>query len=142
MAVKAYDVTDRNRDEDVSYIIFAESRGKAIMIALYGAEGAFDNYRFTELRAHRCPALDKFYRGYPVMDWMDDEDRIAMVRYAGYECSCEVNITFDKCIACPAHEWCGRFERMDEDRKYWAAVEMQQHCENYEPIYNIEDGSM
>lgn len=125
MAVKAYEVTDRNRDEDTAYIVFAESRSKAITIAMYGADGAFDDYRYIELRAIRIPALDKYYRGYPVMNWMDDADRIAMVRYCGFYCSHEVNVSFDKCLACPAHEWCERFEGMNEDREYQAAVEMR-----------------
>ena len=112
MAMKAWSVSDANGDLGIDYIIFAETRGKAIRYALDHCDGAFDDYRWTEMRATRKPALDSFYNGRPAMDWCDMDDRVAMVRYAGFECSCEVTVTVDKCQQCLAHFWCDRFDRM------------------------------
>lgn len=48
------------------------------------------------------------------MNWLNDDDRVAMVRYANFECSSE--IWYPECEEgeCPAQEWCGRYERMNE----------------------------
>lgn len=100
--MKAYTVSDRNGDEGITLVVFAETAGKAKAYAANSAE--FDYYEFTDMRAQRVPALDRFYRGRPQMDWMDDEDRVAMVRYAGFSCS--YNVDHPDCDGCPAYEWC------------------------------------
>ena len=110
--MKAYSVSDKDYNTGYSYIVFAETRGKAIQHALRYCDGAFEFYTWTEMRALRKPQLDKFYKGKAEMDWEDDEDRIAMVRDAGYECSYEIDVTMDECEQCPAHEWCDRYDRM------------------------------
>lgn len=110
--MKAWTVSDANGDTGVDYIIFAETRGKAIRHALDYCDGAFDWCRWTEMRAHRLPALDSFYRGEPEMNWNDMDDRVAMVRYAGFRCSDEVMVNVEKCKHCPAHFWCDRYEGM------------------------------
>lgn len=110
-ALKAYSASDRNGDTGYSMVVFAETAGKA---KAYAAKSdMFDMYDFTEIRVHRCKALDRFYRGNQEMDWMNESDKVAMVRYANYECSCEV--LHPKCEReeCPAQNWCGRFERMN-----------------------------
>lgn len=110
--MKAYEVCDANCDVGFSYVIFAETRGKAIRYALDHSDGAYDWYSFTEMRALRRPALDKYYRGEPMMDWDDDNDRVAMVREAGFRCSYEIDVDEDECLRCAAHEWCDRYESM------------------------------
>lgn len=115
--MKAYSVSDRNGDTGLAYIIFAESRGKAIYYALHNCDGTFDWYGWTEMRAVRRPALDKHYRGETQMDWCDMEDRVAMVRYADFRCSDENYVTLDECEECPAHEWCGKYESLKEDEE-------------------------
>ena len=110
--MKAYSVSDANGDVGIDYVIFAETRGKAIRYAMDHCDGAFDWYSWTEMRAIRKAALDRFYKGKPAMDWCDMEDRVAMVRYANFSCSDEVMTTFDECQRCDAHFWCDRFERM------------------------------
>ena len=112
MKMKAWSVSDANGNVGIDYVIFAETRGKAIRYALDHCDGAFDWYEWTEMRALRKPVLDQFYRGKPMMDWCDMEDRVAMVRYAGFQCSNEVLVTPDECLACPAHEWCDRYDSM------------------------------
>lgn len=112
MGMKAYYVSDRNCDSGYGYVVFAETRGKAIAHALSGCDCAFDDYTWTEMRATRRPVLDKFYDGRTEMDWCNMDDRTAMVKYAGFSCSYEVDATVEECIECLAHEWCDRYESM------------------------------
>ena len=78
--MKAYSASDMNGESGCSIVVFAETAGQAKAYAASSDE--FDTFDFTEIRVHRCKALDKFYKGKYKMDWMDDDDRVAMVRYA------------------------------------------------------------
>lgn len=101
--MKAWAVTDRNGDEGVTIVVFAETRGKALSYAVQ--DDSFCDYGYTELRALRCKSLDAYYKGRKKMDWFDDQDRILMAK-AGFSCG----PNFD-CIEgkdCPAYEWCER----------------------------------
>lgn len=110
--MKAYTASDRNGDSGYSIVVFAETAGQA---KAYARDSElFDSFEFTEMRVNRCKALDSYYRGNREMDWLNDEDRVAMVRYANFECSCEVWHPECETGECPAQEWCGRYERMKE----------------------------
>lgn len=110
--MKAYTASDRNGDSGCSIIVFAETSGQA---KAYAANSeAFDNYDFTEIRVNRVKALDRFYKGEREMDWLDDDDRVAMVRYANYECSSELWHPECEQGECPAQQWCERYERMKD----------------------------
>ena len=83
---------------------------------MYAAQSEeFDEYDFTDIRVNRRRGLDRFYKGKRKMDWMDDEDRVAMVRYADNECSGEVWHPECEHGECPAQQWCGRYERMRDN---------------------------
>ena len=110
--MKAWIVSDANGNTGYSFIVFAETRGKAIKYAKDHCDGEFDWYEWTEMRALRVPALDSYYKGRPMMEWNNKNDRVAMVRYAGFHCSYEIYVTTDECRKCHAHFWCDRFERM------------------------------
>lgn len=110
--MKAYIASDRNGDSGSSIVVFAETAGQAKAYAC--ASDMFDEYDFTEMRVNRCKALDSYYRGNREMNWLNDEDRIAMVRYANFECSSEVWHPECERDQCPAQQWCGRYERMKE----------------------------
>ena len=111
--MKAYTASDRNGDSGYSIVVFAETAGRA---KAYAANSeTFDDYDFTEIRVNRCPALDRFYRGKPEMNWLNDDDRVAMVRYANFECSSEIWHPECEEGECPAQEWCGRYERMNDN---------------------------
>lgn len=112
--MKAWRVTDKNGD-GYSYIIYAETRGKAITTAMNHTEGAFDDYEFTEIWATRAPKLDKFYSGHSVLEWDNEEDHLLMVREAGFYCSDDMDMTLDECEECKAHEWCCRYKEMMEE---------------------------
>ena len=109
--MKAYLANDRNGDEGITLVVFAENAGKVKAYASNTEE--FCDYGFTGIRVNRCSALDRFYKGNPEMDWFNMDDRVAMVRYANFECSRE----FDDCGCneCDAKQWCGRYESMMED---------------------------
>lgn len=108
--MKAWTASDRNGDSGFSIVVFAETAGKAR--AYTANSDYFDSYEFTEIRVNRCKALDQFYNGRKEMDWLDDNDRVAMVRYANFECSCEVWHPECEYGECPAKEWCARYERL------------------------------
>lgn len=112
--MKAYNVSDKNCD-GYSYIIYAESRGKAISTALQHTDGAFDDYTYTELWAKRCPSMDGYYYGRNVLDWSDPEDRGAMVINAGFYCAYEYDPGPGECEECSGKHHCERYEREHED---------------------------
>ena len=112
-AMKAYSASDRNGDSGYSIVVFATTAGQAKAYAANSDE--FDEYDFTEIRVNRRKALDRFYKGKRVMDWMDDADRVAMVRYANFECSGEVWHPECEKGECPAQQWCGRYEREQDE---------------------------
>lgn len=43
------------------------------------------------------------------MDWMDPDDRIAMVKECGFHCNYE-SFEIEKCPKCPANEYCDYYE--------------------------------
>ena len=110
--MKAYTVEDRYNPL-FSTVVFAETRGKAKVIAQH--TDACEDLDFVDIRAVRRPALDVFYKGKSEMDWFDEEDRMAMVRYGNYECSYEIDKDDLECDSCFAKEWCGRYEGLNED---------------------------
>ena len=105
--MKAYKISDLKGYCEYSTIVFAESRGKAKAIAI--TTDSFNDYDYTEISARRVPKLDKYYRGESEMDWYNTEDRIAMVKEAGFSCSLDYWEEED-CLECPAWQWCDRCE--------------------------------
>lgn len=104
-------MSDKNGD-GYNYIVFAETRGKAAVVAKNHTEGAFDDYEFTELRVLREPLLDQFYTGKNTLDWLDDADRTLMVQYAGFSCGYDYDPEPDECESCGGKPWCKRYKRM------------------------------
>ena len=97
---------------DYATVVFAETRGKAKALALH--TDAFEDSEYTDVRVSRRPALDRYYRGLPEMDWFNADDRIAMVREAGFVCSWELPAYELDCWLCPAAEWCDRYIEIKE----------------------------
>ena len=92
-----------------STVVFAENRGRAKKVAMH--TDACMDADYIDIHARRCPALDKYYNNRTEMDWLDDSDRTAMVKEAGFECS---GATFDsnECPTCPARKYCGRYNEI------------------------------
>ena len=101
--MKAYKITDRKGYCEYATIVFAESRGKAKATAI--TTDSFNDFDYTEIRAVRVPALDKYYRGECEMDWYNAADRIAMVKDGKFVCDPE-GWEIDDCVRCPAREYC------------------------------------
>lgn len=109
--MKAYIVSEKNGDTGFSTVVFAETPGKARALAQH--TDACEDLAFIDIRATRAPALDGCYNGRVEMDWLDEDDRIAMVRDAGFICSYEIDYT--DCEICPATKWCDRYESMTSE---------------------------
>ena len=108
--MKAYQIEDREGYAEYSCVIFAECRGKAISLALGTDEFPQSDWDFTQLKARRIPSLDKYYRkGHWYMDWYNNEDKIALVKEAGYQCDDD---SFDPvgCSKCCAKDFCSKYE--------------------------------
>lgn len=99
--------------ECYSTIVFAETRGKAKVIAM-NSDSLGDDLEFIDIWVRRCPVMDQFYRGRSELDWYDPEDRIAMVKVGGYSCD-DDSFDPDDCEKCPAKDYCGRFEEWKEE---------------------------
>ena len=109
--MKAYTISDKDGAVGYSIVVFAETRGKAIAIAQHSDEFGWYGMEYIDFRAKRIPALDKYYKGKSEMDWYNMEDRVAMVKDAGFTCSYEYEI-YDDCDECPAKQWCDRYKTL------------------------------
>ena len=114
--MKAWYVTDKNGYADYAIIVFAETHGKAVSLAIGTDEFPKYDWGFTELRAKREPALDGAYRGSWRMEWENDADRLAMVRWGGYHCGDDF-FDPDDCEHCVAKDDCSRYAEYLEDEK-------------------------
>ena len=94
-----------------STVVFAETRGKARAEAM--KTDSCEDVPFTDIWIRRAPQMDKYYRGMTEMDWLDENDRIAMVKDAGFSCSYEYDFADLDCETCPAKEWCDRYESIN-----------------------------
>lgn len=89
-----------------STVVFAESRGKAKSIAM--STEACEDVDFINLEVYRLPQMDKYYKpDKSEMDWLDPEDRIALVKDAGFRCE---YVELEECKQCPAREYCSEYE--------------------------------
>ena len=115
-ALKAYKVSDRMGYSSYSEIVFADTPGKAKSLALNTDEFCRSDWDYTELKAKRVPELDNAYRGRWCMDWDDMDDRVAMVKKAGFRCDPDY-AELDWCKDCRAKDWCEQYEYMMEEEK-------------------------
>ena len=94
----------KEKDEFASAVVFADTRGKARMLAM--RTETCEDVDFCDIEAHRRPDLDKYYvPGKKEMDWFKSDDRIALVRDGGFSCSPDYWEPED-CKTCPAAEYC------------------------------------
>ena len=111
--MKAYIANDKNGDIYDAIVVFAETRGKARAYA--ANHEVFDDFTFTDIHVRRCPDLDEYYHGKPEMDWLDMNDRIAMVRHGNFVCTYELSNTELDCNNCGATEYCERYQSIHEE---------------------------
>lgn len=103
MKVKAWLAKDKN--EFHATVVFAETRGKAKSIAM--RTEACEDVDFCNIYIERVPQIDKYYKeGKKEMDWLNDDDRLALVKECGFYCEYIVD---DMCEDCPAKEYCDEY---------------------------------
>lgn len=112
--MKAYKVYDRMGYSWYSVVVFAETAGMAKALALETDTFPSSDWDFTELSARRVPSLDKYYHGDWEMDWYKDEDRLALIKEAGYQCD-DDSFEADECEKCVGKEFCSRYEEYVEE---------------------------
>ena len=100
--MKAWKVTDLC--DQYSTIVFAESRNKARLEAMY--TDVCDDMEYLEINPRRAKWADELCRGRREVDWYEDEDRILMVQH-GWCCD---DADTDECRACPAKNWCSNYD--------------------------------
>lgn len=100
----------REKDEFFAAVVFAETRGKARAMAQHTE--ACEDARFCDIDVYRKPKLDKYYvEGKREMDWLNSEDRIALVKDGGFVCDPDY-WDWEDCESCPAKEYCDKYQDM------------------------------
>lgn len=102
--IKAYKAWDVESCEFGSLVVFAENIKEAKKIAV--SHEMFEDSRWIDVRVKRYPEMDEHYRGYPTIDWYNDQDRIALVSL-GWSC---LDPLLEECSGCPARSMCRETE--------------------------------
>lgn len=98
----------RKKDEFCATVVFAETRGKARALAMH--TDACEDADFCDIEVHRKPNMDKYYqKGKREMDWYKADDRIALVKDAGFRCDTDY-LDREDCDYCPARNHCDVFQ--------------------------------
>lgn len=80
-------------------VVFAETRGKAKSAALHTE--ACEDVDFLNIEVRRLKEADKYHKpGKKELDWLNDADRIAMVKDCGFTCDSEAHC-WENCVDCP-----------------------------------------
>lgn len=100
----------REKYKFYSAVVFAETSGKAKSIAS-GIDG-FEHADFCHLEVRRVPRMDKYYKNGKIeLDWSNQQDRIALVKYCGFYCE---RVEIEECKNCQAREFCSNWEESEE----------------------------
>lgn len=109
--MKAWRVEDTESYEGGCTVVFAETRGKAHDLARH--TDCCEDAEWCDIRVTRIPAMDKMWKpGKTEMNWLDPEDRIALVKECGFYC---LDVYREYCEKCPAAEWCDNYQDWKED---------------------------
>lgn len=96
----------REKDEWCATVVFAETSGKAKVIAMQTE--ACEDADFCDIEVRRKPQMDKYYvEGKTEMNWLNSNDRIALVKECGFHCE---YIEPEYCEKCSAKEYCGDYQ--------------------------------
>ena len=102
-----------NKFDTYSTVVFAETRGQAKALALH--TDCHEGCEFTDISVYRVPELDGEYRGHWEMDFFaDDQDRLALVKFAGYSCEYPED---KECAVCVAKDFCDAAMPRKENEK-------------------------
>jgi len=103
----------REKGEFCATVIFAETRGKAKVIAMH--TDCCEDARFTEIEATRMKSADKYYKkGMRYLDWEDPKDRVVLVKNCNFTCD-----YFDpnECNRCSASKYCDQYKEFTRENK-------------------------
>lgn len=102
----------RDKKESSATIVFAETRGKARVVAMH--TDTCEDVDFCDIDVTRKRHMDKYYsEGKKEMDWYNAKDRIAMVKECGFRCDYDY-FDIEDCEDCPAKQYCDRYEDYKE----------------------------
>lgn len=102
----------REKNEFAATVVFAETRGKAISMAMHTE--TCEDVDFVNIEARRLKYADKYYKpGKRELDWYNSADRIAMVKDCGFTCIPDAHCA-EECADCPAKEFCDDFIEMED----------------------------
>lgn len=105
--MKAWFVQDK-RERYGAEIVFAETRGKAMSLALHTP--CCDEAEFTNIEARRMPHADKYYKeGKWHLDWENSKDRVVLVKECGFVCDYDY-LEWEDCEICSAKKYCDRYQ--------------------------------
>lgn len=97
------------KHDDVSTIVFAETRGKARAVAL--RTEACEDADFCDIEVRRMPECDKCYKeGKREIDWTDPDD-VAILEALGL--TCEAPQWRSECDMCPRSPYCGLHQALN-----------------------------
>ena len=97
----------REKDEFLAAVVFAETRGKAKMLAR--CTDACEDVHFLDIEAFRMPQADKYYKdGKRELDWLNPEDRLVLVKECGFMCDYDA-FQLEDCTVCSAKAFCDRY---------------------------------
>lgn len=87
--------------------------GKAKYIAQQWID-IFEDYNFTEIQCYRREDADCLYNGKDYLDWLDENDRLILVKELGFSCM-EDYYDGDECVHCSAKEYCRLYSENAEE---------------------------
>lgn len=101
-----------NPYEDYATVVFAETRGKAKVIAQ--RTEVCEDLTFIEIIIHRYKEADSQYRGHLEMDWYDHDDKMFLLSHGWY---CDGDMTYDYCKNCEDRDACKKWKDIMEELK-------------------------
>lgn len=105
--MKAWLIRDKYGEEFCSTIVFAETRGKAIYLALTWLD-YFEDLPFINIHCTRAPDADKLYKeGKKYLNWYVPEDRLFLVKEFGWYCKYP---EYENCENCIAKDYCDYYK--------------------------------
>lgn len=105
----------REKGEYCATVVFAETRGKAKVLA--SQTEACDGVNFLDIEVSRMKEADKYYQdGKTELDWFNDSDRIALVKECGFTCDWDI-IEMKECVDCAAKEYCDQYKDLMQETR-------------------------
>lgn len=105
----------REKGEYCATVVFAETRGKAKVLA--SQTEACDGVNFLDIEVRRMKEADKYYQdGKTELDWFNDSDRIALVKECGFTCDWDA-IEMEECVDCAAKGYCDQYKDLMQEAR-------------------------